>query len=663
MTRKKTLYAILVLILGYLTYLVYTLYLSPSANLRPVYLIPQDAVFLVETQEPVENWDKIRESEVWKHLQKNDYFSELTSNIQKVDTIFHRKKKLFELFGTRSLVFSIHMYRPKSYGIFYVVDLKKIAKLKLLKSYFNTLLDDNYVLSKRSYRDHEIIELYDKITKETLHISFIQNQLIASYVHTLVEASIDQHQEPAIGRDLDFIEIKKRTGYDDMFRLFVQYDYLDDYVRYFSDEKNDWARVVSETIAFSGFTLDLKSNNTIVANGSTNLNRSNIAYLKALQKSGISKRSAAEVIPKRSAIYMSFGFENFKELYSNFERLLQDDTRGYANYKENYRQIESLLKINIREHFMSWIGDEIAFLQIQPSVEKQTKNMALVLKTSNKVNAEENLGIMVDQIRKRTPVKFKQFTYKEHQINFLAIKGFFKMFFGGAFEKLEKPYFTMLEDYVVFSNEPETLKSIIDSYVASETLSTSEDYIRFNNKFRAKSSVFTYVNTPSLYKSMYAFADEKTKAQIQKNKDFIICFPQLGFQLTSYDGLFKSKLVVEYQNPELVASKEQFKMDDFYGPRLHTGIGTGTNAILVKDVFTVKSIFPDDLNADEYETTYKSGATHLKIGLKDGQKHGRYYEYYENGEVKVKGRFKQDKQVGTWRHYDLKGNLIKKKKF
>lgn len=663
MTRKRVLYTILIVVVGFVSYLVYMLYLSPSSNLRPVYLIPKDAVFLIETQEPVENWDKIRESEVWKHLQKNDYFSELTSNIQKVDTIFHRKKKLFKLFGARSLVFSIHMYKPKNYGIFYVVDLKKIAKLELLKSYFNTLLDDNYVLSKRSYHDHEIIELYDKITKETLHISFIQNQLIASYVHTLVEASIDQHNEPYIGRNLDFIEIKKKTGYDDMFRLFVQYDYLDEYVRYFSDEKNLWAKVLSETIAFSGFTLDLKSNNTIIANGSTNLDQSHTAYLKALQKSGVSRRAAAKIIPGRSAIYMSFGFEDFTELYSNFERLLQEDAEVYTNYRKGFEETESLLKINIREHFISWVGDEIGFVQIQPSQEKQTNNIALLLKANDVEVAKNNLQLIVDQIRKRTPVKFKQINYKEHQISFLAIKGFFKMFFGGAFKKLEKPYFTMIEDYVVFSNEPATLKNIIDNYVAKETLDLSEDYMRFDKKFRDKSSVFTYINTPVLYKSIYALADGKTKLQVQKNKDFIICFPQLGFQLIPDDGLFKSKLVVEYQDPKIVASKEQFKIDDLYGPRVSTQKANINNTLFIKDVFEVKNIFPDNLNADEFVTKYKNGNTRLKVALKDGQKNGRYYEYYENGAVKIKGRFRKDAQTGTWRHYDTEGNLIKKKKF
>ena len=69
--------------------------------------------------------------------------------------------------------------------------------------------------------------------------------------------------------------------------------------------------------------------------------------------------------------------------------------------------------------------------------------------------------------------------YKGYEINFMAIKGFFKMFFGGAFEKLDKPYFTIIDDYVIFSNEPSTLRAVVDSFAAKETLSTSEDLSPF----------------------------------------------------------------------------------------------------------------------------------------------------------------------------------------
>ena len=663
MYKKKILLALFTIFIAFIGYLVYFFYLAPSSNLQSIYLIPKDAVFVVETQEPVANWDKIRESDVWKHLQKNDYFFELTESIHKIDTVFHNKKKFFELFGTRSLFFSVHMYKPKDYGLFYVIDLKRIGKLKLLRTYFNTLLNDDYSLSRREYHGNEIIELYDKKSRETLHLAFIKNQLVASYVHTLVEASIDQINEPVLGRNLNFIEVKKKTGYNDMFRLYLQYNYLDEYTRYFSDKPNAFIDALSKNFLFSGFRFDLKSNNTMIAEGFTNMSTSNIGYLKALQKSGKAKRTIPKIAPKRTALYMSFGFNSFTEFYSNFLEIQQEKQAEFKVYNENVHEIESLLKIDIRDHFVSWVADEIAVVQIQSSIEKAKNDIALIVKANDIKKAQSNLEFILKQLKKRTPVKFKSINYKEHTIHFMAIKGFFKLFFGAVFTELDKPYFTIIDKYVVFSNKPNTLKSIIDDYLAKETLSTSEDFQHFNTYFDKKSSVFTYINTPVLYENMYAFADEITKQQIEKNRDFIICFPQVGFQLSPANDLFESRLVVDYQDAELVKSKAQFKDVNSFGPGTNNKDYSTNNILEVADIFEIRNVYPNDLNADEYIKKFKDGKEFIKVDLKNGLKHGRYDEYYPNGQIKITGRFRKDKQVGLWKAFDETGEEVKRKRF
>ena len=659
MTKKRFLFGLLVLLLAYLIYLAYIFVLSPKTNLQSIYLIPKDAVFVIESEEPVHGWGKVSESEAWHHLQKNDYFSELTENIQKVDTIFNNNHKLFKFFDGRSLFISVHMISPKEYGIFYVLDLKRIAKLKLLKTYLNTLLNENYVLSKRTYHAHEILEVHDKRTKETMYLAFIKNQLVASYTHALVEASIDQYEEPVLGRNLNFIEVNQRVGHEDLFRLYVQYNYFDDYFKRFSDQPADWVQRISENLLFSGFHLDLDVNSTLTANGYTNIGSTNENYLEALQRSGTSKRSVPKIAPKRTALYVSYGFDSFAEFYKNFETIQQENPKQFESYQEGIEKVEKFLKINVKENFVSWIGDEIALLQIQSHISKGKNDLALVLKSNNADDAKSNLDFVLKQIKKKTPVKFKAVSYKEHEINFLSIKGFFKILLGARFKEFDKPYFTMIDDYVVFSNSPNTLKSIVDDVVNKETLSTSEDFKKFDSRFERESSVFVYSNIPVLYNNMYALADASTKQKLRKNKDFIICFPQVGLQLTPEDDLFESRLVLNYQNVEEVKNNAQFEERHQRGPMVKKAVP----AEITDAVFNLKPIYPTDLNAKSFSKKYGNGKIRFEVDLKDGLKHGRYTEYYPDGEEKITGRFRNDEQVGTWRFYDREGKLVKKKRF
>jgi antitoxin component YwqK of YwqJK toxin-antitoxin module len=446
----------------------------------------------------------------------------------------------------------------------------------------------------------------------------------------------------------------------------MQYQYLDDYLYYFTDQPNNMITAVSKSLMFSGFSFDLKSNNVMLANGFTNAKQNTASYLKALQKSGKGKRSIAKIAPKRTALYMSYAFDSFLEFYENFEIIQRENKAQFKTFQDNKDKIENYLKINIKDHFLSWIGTEIAVLQIQSSSISKSKNdVALVIKANNIKDAKSNLDFIVKQIRKRTPVKFKAINYKGFDINFLSIKGFFKVFLGSLFDQFEKPYYTIIDDYVVFSNHPNALKSIINDYIGEETLNKSKDFQKFNSYFDKKSSVFAYINTPVLYKNLYEYADRNTKSKIKKNKDYIICFPQVGFQLTPYINMFESKFVVNYIDPEVVKNKDQFKDLPIIGPTNDSNNNDNTNILEIeqRDIFNIRDIYPSDLNAKEYIKKFKNGKVRMKISLKNGQKNGAYREYHLNGEVKIKGRYKKDQQVGTWKAYDINGDLIKKKRF
>jgi antitoxin component YwqK of YwqJK toxin-antitoxin module len=159
---------------------------------------------------------------------------------------------------------------------------------------------------------------------------------------------------------------------------------------------------------------------------------------------------------------------------------------------------------------------------------------------------------------------------------------------------------------------------------------------------------------------MYALADAPTKQKMLKNKDFIICFPQVGLQLTPEDDLFESRLVLKYQDVGEVkkAMKQKGSVDKTTVKKPVSDSMEITDAI-----FDLKPIYPTDLNAKSFRKQYANGNTWFEVDLKDGLKHGRYEEFYPDGTRKIRGRFREDEQVGTWRYYDKTGEQVHKKRF
>jgi len=643
-------------------YLFSKFYFPDVKNLNSIYLIPKNVAYFISSDQPVKNWKKVRDSELWQHLQTNDYFAELSENINTFDSILNKNEKIFDLLGSKKLMISIHPISKYQYDYFFVIDLKKTAKFLQFQSILKSLLSDNYVFSQRNYKGVEIIELFDKKTRETLSMAVINNNLIASYTHSLVEASINQLDEPIVGRDLKFIEINQKVKENKLFQLYIQYDYVDDFVYILSKYSDKWLHNLSTTLVYSGFDLDLIAGNKVVAKGFTNLNDSTRTYLEALQNSGVGKHVIAKVAPHRTSMYFSLSFDNFNRFYDNYEKILQEDPETFNTIKTNQKKIEDLLNINIKKNFVSWMDDEIALLKLEPVSQVSHDNFALVFKANDIDKATENLNYIIKQIKKKTPVKFKGIDYKGYPIKFMSIKGFFKMFLGGYFNKLETPYYTTIDDFVVFSNHPNTLKYIITNFEEKNTLLDAANYKNFVTNFESKSNLFVYINTPMIYNTIIEKVGNSAKKDLIKNKQYFTSFSQIGIQLMPKDDILKSTVIIQYKDQESINFSDEFKAPTV--SQENAGFSE-TKPIVVREIDEMQAltINPENLNATVYSRKYPNGQLQVTVPLKNGRKDGVYKEYYKNGKLRLKGRFKNDKKTGTWRKYDINGKLVIKKKY
>ncbi|WP_275316106.1 DUF3352 domain-containing protein [Tenacibaculum bernardetii] len=664
--RKKILWTLLLAFLGFLAYQTYVFTLAEEDNIKPIYLVPNDAVFILDTERPIDTWEEINASEILQHLKKNAYFKDISKSANTLDNIVKEQKSILNFIGERDVLISAHVYKPKNYDFLYIVDLEKLSKLDFFKSSISQLTGDGFKITKRIFQNHEITELYDKNKRETLHIAFIKNQLIASYTHILVENSINQYQKPVIGRDVNFVEITKETPEDGFFKVFFQYKYLHKYLSCFTNKANkEVVENIQNSLYYSGFDVSLIEGTIIQAEGFTNVQENSESYLTAIQRSGKGKRTIANVAPKNTALYVSFAFDSFNTFQENFEELKKEKPLEFETYNQQIKEIENTLDINIKENVYSWIGDEVALIHFNSSLSRNKKDVAAIFKTTDIDDASENLNFILSKIKEKTPLQFKQITYKKHTINFLDLKGFFKIVAGNMFKKMEKPYFTIINDYVVFSANPNTLKEIINNNITNYTLASSKEFKEFNYLFDDKSTIFTYINTPYIYNDLVSFVDKKTQLQIKENKDYFICFNQLGIQLTSEGNIFKSNITTTFNEPGYV--KEQVSINQKLKKELTLKLSPKKDSLSVKPadaIFNIKEINPSDLSANEYKEYYSDGKLKFEVQLDDGLLDGRYKMYYPNGNIKIKGSYKNGKKSGTWRAYDEKeNNLIIKKRF
>lgn len=621
-------------------------------------LIPDDAVYFIATADPFNSWKEVSSSAAWSHLQSNPHFAELTSSLNSLDSLIRDNNLLFELLASRAAVVSAHMTSDKEYDFLFLVDLQDVSGIKFLNEYLSTFSLEGYTVSKEKHGEDDLIILYNIGKKTNLYLSLPGGHLVASFNKKIITSSLDARITNTGLPPEKFIELGKDLQ-PGIAQLYLNYDRFPEFLESYSSSTNEYVNRFSQALHTTSLSLTL-NDELIRASGYTSVNDSVDSYLKTLAISGKGQTEFLEVSPQRTAFCLGLGFTTFREFFQNFEKNIQEDVTEYKVYRDNLQQVENYLKISVQKNIIDWIGDEVALLELQSSGKGLNNETAVILKADNIETAKENLALIQKQIRKKTPVKFKEVEYRGYTINYLGMKSFFKLILGNFFARYDKPYYTIINNFVIFSNHPQTLESIIDDYLNKNTLIRSEEFRAFKKSFDDESSVFLYVNTPILFNTMKKLADAQTQASMEKNKEFIVCFRLIGFQLVPEPGRFKTFFAEQFIAPEPVLESitETETEEEPDSVESETPVSFEET-----DPMELPYIYVNNLNAKSHFEYYPDSTVHVKVELKNGFKDGSYTEYHENGETKMTGQFKNDKRDGVWRLYDEAGKQLMKRRY
>lgn len=628
---------------GYLLWLKW----SPDKFVDGYYLVPDDAVMLVETEDPVGEWQNFSASTMWQGLRTFPAFEKITGKADMLDEVIKSNQQVFAMLGQKHLLISIHMTKAKDYDFVYYADMKAASKSGLVKASLTSLIRQfDYTHTVRKYNGIEINEYFDAKTRDVLSVAFVNNYLVCSYnkilIDNVINASLDPNSQT--GLNPHFTEVNRLTSAEGMCRVFVNCNTFHKYLGVYMDDVTDVKNLFSG-LYYSGFDCSIKDD-LFMADGYSMVNDSLSTYLKALSVSGKSTSDAEKIFSERASFFLSLGFTDFNTFYTNLESSLAAGSTAYKEQQTTLRKFERLLNISVQKNLFDWIGSEIALAQYETDVliGNKVKNI-MAIKARDIASAKENLGLIERQIRKRSPLRFTDVVYKGYDIKYLEVKGLFKAMLGKLFSKIEKPYYTILGDYVVLSDDPKTILLTIDDYTTQKTLANRPDYRDFRSGFAEKTSVMAYMSPNHHFANFKGLLNPESWKSSQANQAYIRCFEHLGLSLSGDGDRMRSVFGAHYK----AYTPAQQIVDTAFSE---------ADTLSALDQFLVKH-FQNNMRTVYYE----NGTARIAAEMDGNVLDGVYAEYYENGTIKLKGRYKNGMKNGTWKYYKSDGALDYKEKY
>jgi hypothetical protein len=620
---------------------------SPNKFVDGYYLVPNDAVMVVETQDPINNWQTFSASNLWQGIKTFPAFAELTQSADMMDDVIKSNQQVFALLGQKHLLISAHMTKAKDYDFVYYADMKEASKSSVLKASLTSIIKQfDYTHTVRNYNNIEVNEFLDPKSRDVLSIAFVNNYLVCSYSKQLIDRVIDASLNPSAQTGLDprFTEVNQLTSADGMCRLFINYSTFHQYLGVYMDDVAD-VKALFSSMFYTGLDVKLEDD-LLLADGYSIVNDSMSSYLQALSISGKSSTDAEKVFSEKTSFFVSLGFSDFNTFYGNLEKTLITHGKEYQDQQTALKKLERLLNINIQKNLFDWIGTEIAIAQYETDVliGNKVRNV-MAIKASNINSAKENLAMIEKQIRKRTPIRFNDVVYNGYEIKYLEVKGLFKAFLGKLFSKIEKPYYTVLGDYVVLSDDPKTLLLTIDDFIAQKTLSNKAEYRDFRSRFANQTSVMAYISPNHHFANFKGLLNPESWKSTQKNQAYVRCFEHVGLSLSG-DG-DRMRTVMGTQFLPWVAPVAVVDSSD-----------NETDTLSSMDLFLIQN-FQGNMNTSYYE----NGNPRVSVEMEGTVMDGVYVEYYENGVIRIRGKYRNGQKQGTWKYYKTDGSYDRKEKY
>lgn len=657
-TIRKISWVAIGLFLVYLIYSVADIFLSPDRGIRQTHLVPSDAAFIIQSSNPVEDWKAFSDSPAWKCLKGATSFGEVTAHVDKLDSVVQNNKTLLSLVGKRDLLISIHKTKSNDWDCLMILDMQKVSKMNLLKDQIENILGlTGYSVTQRKYDGITILEMHNPKERDVLSLAFVENHLVASYTSRLVTSAIDARKNPKIGTDNNYMEAEKLVAGKGLARFFINYAYLPQFISIYLGENNEYIDWFSHSMDYAGLYFNMNKEK-VEMEGYTLLKDSADSYITALLNSGKHKMKAHEILSARTSFYTNVGFGSPLTFVKELENvLLSTDKASYDNYVSSRKKIERLFGISLEENFLSWMSGEFAIAQLEPSLLGRDPELVLAIRAKNIKDVCKNMDIIEKQVRKRTPIKVKMVEYKGFEINYIEMKGFFRLFFGGLFDKFEKPYYTYLGDYIVLSNKASSLLSFIEDYEQKNLLKDDAGFKKSLSSFDSNSTLFVYADMHRFYPQLQRALNRTTWADLEKNKEIFYSFPHWGMQVLGNRQSASLHYVMNYKPYE--PAQEMFVSEPDADDKAMNEDAESKRELMNE----LKRFYVEKFEGNVLREFYPEGALKSETEIREGRRHGRHREYYENGKLKVRGKYAANQPKGTWKYYTEEGTFERKEKF
>jgi len=429
--------------------------------------IPGNAALIFEFNNDDGFYDIFKDNELFTAVMGKPCVDEL-------DTL--RKQLLLNpalehFFTGQNIFISLHPLKSNDIGLLLTTSAAKGFKATIIDQLIkqqNTglLITAENIEGKKGYI------IYSNILKKRFYLINIEDDIFAgSFSRDLIVQSIKRDPKKD---EADFVLLPDQQNSNSLAELYVNYSQLNPlFDQLFTNKNTTIFKSFRLFPGLSALSLNFKSS-ALMFSGLTDIQKNAPeAYLNLFINQQPVVSQLNNIFPSTTAYSITFGLSNPLKFSVDLSQW-QAKAKMQQEKDSLFKKVKAETGINLIKEFSQALSNEFAVVTT-----RYQEKLAII-----SVKDGSNLRPVINNISTKITDNTGQFNY--NKLPFFLL--------GDAFNVFKRPYFMIIDNYLILANSTNELASYYDSYTNRKFLSKISEYNQFDNLLGERSNITWFIN-------------------------------------------------------------------------------------------------------------------------------------------------------------------------
>lgn len=491
-------------------------------------LVPDHAVFVVETNNHAELKRHLEETSLWESFSVLPVAQRFQENMAMLDSVAPGNQRLDRFLDKKNILTSVHVVGKTDVDFIYYIPVASVGEHRFLRTLTENISKSKlYEEESREYQGFLLTDVKNTPLGSSFTYFSYHNNIILSPSPVLVEEivrRINRGQLQSIAADFRRVNY---LGQPNVYaNVFVNYRALPDLLGLFVQEN-----IMPQVRYLSSFCrnamLELKlDRNKVFLNGFSNPETLKGSFQSQLQPSRPRPLEIKQLLPTRTAMLLHFGVGEVSRLRS-------------ASITDAFSPaIDSLAR--------SFSG-EVALAYMESYNINTSPDKLMIARMESSAKTASRLKTLNEQLSRAQKEAIHTEKYGGYTLQLLDLEELPSRLFGSLFTGFEQSYVVQLDNYLVFASEIASLRGLIDDIGAGEVWGRSVAQKAFLEETLQEGNFSLYLNTVNAWYILNRYVKEENREDLLQSSSLIRRFNQVSLQFAKAENQYYTSFLFRRQ--------------------------------------------------------------------------------------------------------------------